>query len=358
MNGEEPLPPLAELFLHVVLYVLPRDIFDCDRNALLRLSRVRKNLVEQMKQCSGAFDLDLHMSAKDIVMMSPYPTCHLAYFDRSHFQAIKNMAARFESINVLRVDLKSMPVGCNFINTAQILDLVFHCLKVGRAKQLCVLNAVFDADQFAEGMRKLPQDTKDRIICMQLSNCGLTITSRFLRELAGMRSLRHLQLDGSHFHLAHSGFPRFADALETLSVANCAGLRPTVLASVKKTLHTLNWSGNVIADSDKPAFLEWIKDSRVQSLDLDNCGFQLTDGIAFQSALGRMPALRSLSVAGTYLFQDDVFWWVYNMWKQGRLQAPFFTVHISNMHICYPDSGHPVIISCTPFGYIEVPSLD
>ncbi|MBV5344148.1 MAG: hypothetical protein JZU63_00685 [Rhodoferax sp.] len=353
MNAAEPLPPLAELFLHIILFVLPRDSFDCDRNALLRLSRVRKDLVEQMQQCTGAFSLDLCMSARDVVMMSPYPCCHLAYFDRSHFQAIKNVAARFQSVGSLRIDLQRMPVGCNFVNAPQILDLVFHCLSVGRAQQLCVLNAVLEADQFAHGMRSLPPDAKARITYMQLGNCGLAINSRFLRELAGMRSLRHLHLDGSKFHLAHSGFPRFSDALETLSVSNCYGLRPTMLRSVTKTLGALNWSGNLIADSDKPAFLAWIKDSHVRSLDIDNCGFHLADSADFQSALERMPALRSLSIAGNYIFQDDVFWWVYDFWKQGRLQAPFFTIHISNMHTCYPDSGRPVMIARMPFEYMD-----
>jgi hypothetical protein len=28
-------------------------------------------------------------------------------------------------------------------------------------------------------------------------------------------------------------------------------------------------------------------------------------------------------------------------------------VHISNMHTCYPDYGHPVMIAATPFEYIE-----
>jgi hypothetical protein len=354
MNSTDSLPPLAELFLHVVLFVLPRDSFDCDRNALLRLCSVRKNLVEQMHQCSGAFNLDLYMSAKDIVMMSPYPCCHLAYFERSHFEALKRTAARFESIKNLCIDLKKLPDGCNFINTAQILDLVFHCLNVGRAKQLYILNASFESDQFTHGMCRLPADTKDQIVCIHLTNCGLTINSTFLRELAGMRNLVNLTLDGNKFHLAHSGFPVFTPSLETLSVANCPGIRPTLLRNVKKTIRTLNWSDNVIAEDDKPVFLEWIKDSKVQSLDIDNCGFCLPDSLDFQAALTRMPALRSLSMAGNYLFQDDVFWWIYDFWRNGRLQSSFFTVHISNMHICYPDCGIPIIMSTTRFGYIEI----
>jgi hypothetical protein len=358
MNTNDSLPPLAELFLHVVLFVLPRDSFDCDRNALLRLSCVRKNLVEQMHQCSGAFNLDLYMSAKDIVMMSPYPRCHLAYFDRSHFQAVKRMASRFQSIRSLCIDLQNMPAGCNFINTAQILDVVFHSLKVGRAKHLCIFNAVFETDQFTEGMRSLPPTTKDHIVRMQLSHCALSINSRFLRELAGMRNLKHLQLDGNKFHLAHSGLPTFSSNLETLSVANCSGVRPTLLKNVAKTLHTLTWSGNLIEDKDKPAFLEWIKDSNVRSLDIDNCGFSANDTADFQSAFKRMPYLKSLSMAGNDVFQDDMFWWIYNFWRNGRIQSSFFSVHISNMHICYPENGTPIIMSSYRFGYVEISDWD
>ena len=354
MNREDSLPPLAELFLHVVNFVLPRDSFDCDRPALLRLARVRKNMVEHMKQCSGAFTLDLNMSAKNIVMMSPYPCCHLAYFERSHFEALKRTAARFQSINRLCIDLKKLPVGCNFINTAQILDLVFHCLDVGRAKQLCISNAVFEVDQFTHGLCRLLPHTKDQIVCIDLSNCGLTINSTFLRELAGMRSLRKLTLDGNKFHLTHSGFPVFSPCLETLSVANCSGLRPTLLKNVKKTLRTLNWSGNLIIEEDKPVFLEWIKDSNVRSLDIDDCGFLQTDTCAFQVAFEHMPGLYSLSMAGNDGFQDDIFWWIYEFWKNGRLQSPFFSISISNMHICYPHCGRPVVMSTTRFGYIAI----
>ena len=354
MNREDSLPPLAELFLHIVLFVLPRDSFDCDRPALLRLAQVRKNLVEQMKQSSGAFTLDLNMSAKNIVMISPYPCCHLAYFERSHFEALKRTATRFQSINNLCIDLKNLPDGCNFINTAQILDLVFHCLNVGRAKQLYIFNAVFEADQFTHGMCRLPAETKDQIVCMHLTNCRLTINSTLLRELAGMRNLRNLTLDGNKFHLAHSGFPVFSPCLETLSVANCSGLRPTLLKNVRKTIQTLNWSDNLITEEDKPVFLEWIKDSKVQNLDVDNCGFCPDDSVVFQSALQRMPALRSVSMAGNHFFQDDIFWWIYEFWRSGRLSSTFFTVHISNMHICYPPSGLPFIMSDVRFGCVDL----
>ena len=355
---KDALPPLAELFLHIVLFVLPRDSFDCDRSALLRLCRVRKNLVEQMHQCSGAFSLDLHMSAKNIVMMSPYPRCHLACFDTAHFEAIKNMAARFQSIDGLRIDMQQLPAGCNFICTAQILDVVFHCLKVGKAKLLSILNAVFEADQFTQGMRTLPAHTKAQILSMNLTDCGLAIDSGFLRELASMRNLIHLRLDGNKFHLAHSGFPSFSENLESLSVANCPGVRPTMLKNLSKTLRTLGWNDNPIPIEDTPAFFERINDSKLQNLDIDHSGFALADSYDFKAALRRMPALRSLSMAGNYLFQDDVFWWIYDIWRSGRLQSNFFSVHISNMHICYPNTGIPVIMSATRFGYIEISSWD
>jgi hypothetical protein len=131
-----------------------------------------------------------------------------------------------------------------------------------------------------------------------------------------------------------------------------------MLENVGKTLRTLGWSDNVLADEDKPAFCEWIKDSKVQNLEIDNCGFTLADSVDFQAALKRMPALRSLSMAGNYLFQDDVFWWIYDFWRNGRLQSKFFSVHISNMHICYPDSGIPFIMSTARFGYVEISNWD
>ena len=353
MNREDSLPPLAELFLHVVLFVLPRDTFEHDRPALLRLARVRKNLVEQMHQCSGAFTLDLNLSAKNIVMMSPYPRCHLAYFEQSHFEALKKTAARFRSIDGLCVDLKQLPAGCNFINTAQILDLVFHCLKVGRARQLCISNAIFEADQFTDGLRGLPAHTRNQIVCIHLSHCGLTVGARLLRELAGMRNLRKLTLDGNKFSLADSGAPTFSGALEYLSVAGCDGVRPFFLKCVKKTLRALIWNKNAILDADKSFFLAWLAGSDLRALDMDNCDFGMQDFEHFKAAFTRMTSLQSLSVAGNDFFQDNVFWWIYEYWRQGYIPA-FFAVHISNMHICFPDSGMPVFMSRTRFGFIEV----
>ena len=357
MNDTEQfaLPPLAELFLHVVLFVLPRDSFDCDRSALLRLSRIRKNLVEQMHECSGAFTLDLHMSARHIVMTSPYPGTHLACVDMQHFKALKATAARFRSIDRLCIDLGLLPDRCNFVHTPQILDLVFHCLTVGRARHLHIAHAIFEADQFTNCMKHLFQCTKNRILSVDLRHCKLAINSKFMRELAAMRSLTSLTLDGNNFDLPHSAFPSFSDKLECLSVAGCLGIRPSFLKKVAKTLHTLVWSNNVILDADKPEFLDWITDSSVENLDIDNCGFHQADAFDFQTALKRMPALRSLSMAGNLFFQDDIFWWIYKVWRSGRLQSSFFSIHISNMHICYPDAGIPVIISNTRFGYIECP---
>ena len=350
MNDD--IPTLAELFLHVVLFVLPRDSFVSDRPALLRLAQVQKNLVEQMKLSSGGFTLDLHMSAKDIVMISPYPCCNLAFFSREHFQALKNAAARFQSIDKLSINLKCLPTGCNFINTQQILDLVFHCLSIGHAKKLSIKDAIFEADQFTNKMQNLTEETKNRILLLELSKCRLAIDTKFLRQLASMSNLRHLTLDGNMFHLAHSGLPAFSDHLEYLSVANCCGIRPTILKNVKKTLQTLVWNDNVILDEDKPVFLEWLKDSRLRSLDMDNCGFHADDVVEFQKAFESMPCLLSLSVAHND-FQDSVFWWLYNIWRTGHIRT-FFSVHISNMHVCFPDSGYPVLLSNTRFGYIEI----
>jgi hypothetical protein len=358
MNCNDDMPELAQLFLHIVLFVLPRDIFDCDRSAMLRLCRVRKNLVEQLHQCSGTFSLDLHMSGKHLVMMSPFPRCHLAYFERSYFEAIKNIAAKFQSVDGLRIDLQHVPAGYNVISTAQILDVVFHCLKVGRAKLLSILNALFDSESFTKGMKSLSPHTKAQILCMNLTDCRMHIGFSFLCELASMRNLIHLRLDGNNFRHLHLGFPPFSEKLESLSVANCPGVRPTMLKNVSKTLRTLGWNDNLITNEDKPAFFEWIKDSKVRNLEIDNCGFALADSVDFQASLRRMPALRSLSMAGNHLFQDDVFWWIYDIWRSGRLQSNFFSVHISNMHICYPGDGIPVIMSSTRFGYIEISGWD
>ena len=355
---KDALPPLAELFLHIVLFVLPRDSFDCDRGALLRLSRIRKNLVEQMHECSGAFTLDLHLSAKHIVMVSPYPCTYLAHFDMEYFQALKHTAARFRSIDRLCIDLEQLPFRCSFVHTSQILDLVFHCLTAGRAKHLHISHAILKTDHFTNCMKHLFQCTKNQILSVDLRHCKLDINANFMCELASMRNLTSLTLDGNKFELTHTAFPSFSDKLECLSVEACCGIRPDFLKRVSKTLRTLVWSGNVILDIDKPDFLGWIADSHVRNLDIDSCGFCLADAFEFQKALQRMPALRSLSMAGNDTFQDDVFWWLYDFWRNRRLQASFFTVHISNMHICYPHAGVPVIMSTTRFGYIEFPYWD
>ena len=352
-NDANAPPPLAELFLHIVLFLLPRDSFDRDRGALLRLSRIRKNLVEQMHQCSGPFTLDLHMSAKDIVMASPYPGCLLACFNARHFQALKNTAARFQSINRLCVDMQLLPSGCNFVHTQQVMDLVFHCLRLGRAKHLRISHAIFEADQFTNRMAHLFQCTKNQMLSVDLSHCKLAVNSKFMRELASMRNMRSLTLDGNTFHLVYVAFPSFSDKLECLSVAGCSGIRASLLRKVPKTLHTLTWSENVFEETDKPEFLAWIADSHLRKLEIDNCGFGLPDSLDFQSAFERMPALRSLSMAGNYLFQEDVFWWLYDIWKQGRLQASFFCVQISNMHVCYPDSGIRVVLASREFAHLE-----
>lgn len=355
---KDALPPLAELFLHIVLFVLPRDSFDCDHKALLRLSRIRKRLVEDMHASSGPFTLDLHLSAKHIVMVSPYPCAQLAHIDMQHFRALKSTAARFRSIDRLCINLGLLPDRCNFVHTPQILDLVFHCLTIGRAKHLHIAHAIFEADQFTNCMKHLFQCTKNQILSVDLRHCKLTMNSRFLRELASMRNLTSLTLDGNTFDLACCAFPSFSDKLECLSLSNCSRIRPSILKKVNKTLRTLVWSDNVLEDRDKQDFLQWITDSSLQNLDIDNCGLCLTDSFDFQSAFQRMPELRSLSMAGNYFFQDDVFWWIYDIWRSRRLQPTFFSVHISNMHICYPDAGIPVIMSTARFSYIEISSWD
>ena len=348
------LPPLAELFLHVVHFVLPRDAFDCDGPALLRLARVRKHLVEDLTLCSGAFALDLHLSARSVVMTSPFPCCLLASFNRQHLQALKNTAARFRSVNALRIDLRQMPAGCNFVDTNQIVDLVLHCVRAGRAKHLAISHATFEADRFTDGIRHLFPHSKNQILSLALRDCGLAINSDFLRELAGMRSLKHLTLDGNKFHLAHSGLPAACTSLETLSVARCPGLRPALIRHLRKTLHSLTWSGNVVLQDDKPAFFGWLADSDLRTLDIDNCGLHLHDAEAFQAAFARMPLLRSLSVAGNDHFEDAVFWWIFNRWKGGEIQPDFFSVYVSNMHVCYPVAAMPIVMSTTRFGFIEL----
>ena len=355
-NGTGPEDPhtLHELFLHIVLFVLPRDSFDGDHNALLRLSGIRKKLVEQMHQCSGPFTLDLHLSAKHIVMMSPYPCTQLAYIDMRHFRALKSTAARFRSVDRLCINLGQLPFRCNFINTPQIVDLVLHCIRSGRAKHVSISNAIFEADSFTDGLRHLFPHSKNQILSLSLRDCGLAINSKLLRELASMHNLRHLALDGNKFHLAHSGFPAFGDTLETLSVARCSGLRPTLLKHLQKTLRTLTWSDNVILDADKPAFLAWIADSHLRALDIDNCGFHPDDAPAFQAAFARMPLLHSLSMARNDHFEDAVFWWIYDLWKRREMTPHFFSVHVSNMHICYPRDAMPVILAGTRLGYLEL----
>lgn len=354
MSDEDKRAYLAELFLKIVLFILPRDSFDCDRCALLRLSRIRKDMVEHMRQSSGGFTLDLHMSYKNIVMVSPYPHCIIGSFNTEHFNAMKKTASRFQSINSLCVDLQQLPRGCNLINTRQVVELAMHCLQTGRAKHLTISHAVFEADTLTNAMRDLAPATKQQILSVNLSHCRLAINSPFLRQLASMHNLTQLILDGNKFHLAHSGFPPLSPRLEVLSLASCTGLRPSLLQNVSKTLHTLVWNDNVIVEDDKPVFLSWITDSHLRNLEVDNCGFFTTDSHAFQAALARMPALRSLSMADNDVFQDMVFWWIYDFWQCGRLQSDFFSVHVSNMHICYPTAGLPVVLSTTRFGFIEI----
>jgi hypothetical protein len=345
MNVADELPHMAAMFFQIVMFILPRDIFQWDRAALLRLAHVRKNVVEEMHCSSGAFTLDLHMSARNIVMYQPFPRCDIALFDEQHFKALKTTASRFRSIRRLCIDLGQLPFRCNFINTAQIVDLVFHCLATGRAKHLHIAHAIFEADQFTNGMRHLFQSSKNQILSVDLRHCKLAINSKFMRELASLRNLTSLTLDGNKFHMTHTAFPAFSDSLQCFSVASCSGVTPSILKKISKKLRLLNWSDNVILEADKQVFLDWITDSQLVNLDIDNCAFHQDDILNFELAFERMPALRSLSMAGNDNFQDDIFWWIYDFWKRGRLRTIFFSVYISNMHICYPDCGLPIIIS-------------
>ena len=156
-DTETPLPHLAQLFLDVVCCILPRNSFDGDSSGLLRLSRVRKRLVEDMRAGSGGFSLDLRLSHRNVVMVSPYPSCHIACFHKLHYKAFKRIAARFQSINRFSIDLHQLPC---FMNTKQVVDLVFHFLSVGKAKQLYISNAIFDIESFTHRMRHLFRHTK------------------------------------------------------------------------------------------------------------------------------------------------------------------------------------------------------
>ena len=349
----QPLPHVAQLFLDVVCHILPRNSFDGDRAALLRLCRVRKRLVEDMHVCGGGFGLDLHMSDKNVVMVSPYPSCHLACFNKFHYKAFKRMAARFQSINRLCIDLHKLPFGCNFMNTRQIVDLIFHCLSVGKARELHISHAIFDAECFTHRMRHHFRFTKEQIVSVHLSHCKLAIHTPFMRELASMRNLKSLTLDGNKFGLISLAFPAFSDSLESLSVAGCGGVRAVLLTKVSKTLQSLVWNDNVLLEAEKPFFLAWIADSRVRTLDVDNCGFYVHDCEDFQAAVQRMPCLQSLSIARNDFFENIILWWMYEHWRGGHVPSPFH-MHVSNMKICFCEHGAPVFLGGSEFGRIDV----
>ena len=352
-DAETPaLPHLAQLFLDVVLFVLPRDIFQGDSGALLRLCSIRKHLLEDMHLAGGGFSLDMHLSTRNVVMVSPYPRCHLACFNKWHLQALKRIASRCQSVNRLSIDLHRLPGGCNFVSTIDVLDLVFHCMRVGRAAELHISHAIFNAERFAHGLRHLFRSTKDQIVSLHLSHCQLAVNSRFLRELSSLRNLRSLALDGNKFQPLHPAFPSFGDKLESLSVASCSGVRAVLLTNVRKTLHSLVWNENVMLEAEKPFFLAWIADSRLRSLDVDNCGWHAHDADDFQAAIARMPCLMSLSVARN-LFEDIILWSMYEHWRCGRVPC-FFKMNVSNMHICFPDHGAPVFMCGSQFGRIQV----
>ncbi len=344
VDAETPLAQLAQLFLDVVCCILPRNSFDGDTGALLRLACVRKKLAQEMRDSGGGFSLDLHMSTKNVVMVSPYPSCHLACLNRLHFKAFKRMAARFRSVNRLCIDMHKLPSGCNFMNTRQIVDLVFHCLSVGKAKQVHISHAIFDVDCFTNRMQHLFRFTKDQIVSLHLSHCKLAINSAFMREVASMRNLKSLILDGNKFQLMSMVFPAFTDKLESLSVAGCRGVRVVLLAKVSKTLQSLVWTDNVVLEADKPFFFAWLADSRLRSLLVDNCGFFPHDSDDFEAALQRMPCLMRLSITYNDFFENIILWWMYEHWQCGHVPSSF-RMHVSNMHVCFPEHGPPVFLS-------------
>jgi len=351
--AETPLPHVAQLFLDVVCCILPRDSFDDDRAALLRLCRVRKRLAEDMLVGNGGFSLDLHLSTKNVVMLSPYPSCHIACLNKLHVKAVKRMAARFQSVNRLCIDLHKLPRGCNFMHTRQIVDLVFYCLSIGKARELLISNAMFDVESFTHRMRHLFRFTKDQIVSLHLSHCKLAINSAFVREVASMRNLKSLTLDGNRFQLASLAFPALSDKLESLSLAGCSGLRAALLSKVSKTLRSLVWNDNAVLEAEKPFFLAWLADSRLQSLDVDNCAFCPHDCQDFQAALARMPCLCSLSIARNDFFENNILWWLYEHWRGGHVPSPFH-MHVSNMKICFSEHGAPVFLGNSGFGRIDV----
>jgi hypothetical protein len=344
MRDKDAVPHLAQLFLDVVLFVLPRDIFQSDRRALMRLCRVRKGIVEDMHACGGGFALDLHVSSRHVVMLSPYPSCHLTCLNKAHFDAFKRTAARFQSIDCLSIDLHNLPRGCNFASTEQILDLVFHCLRIGRAKQLHISHAFFNTPRLTHGLQHLFQSTKDQIVSLHLEYCHLVITSQLLRELSSMRNLQSLALDGNRFELWDPFFPSFGDKLQSLSVTNCRGVRVVLLATVSRTLQSLVWNNNVMLEAEKPFFLAWIAGSRLRGLCVDNCGFTAHDAEDFQVAFARMPCLLSLSIAHNDCFENIILWWMYEYWRCGGVPGSF-TLHVSNMHVCFPEHGTPVFLA-------------
>ena len=353
MDAEAPLPHLAQLFLDVVCCILPRNSFEGDSSALLRLSRIRKRLVEDMRAASGGFSLDLRLSTRNVVMVSPYPSCHLACFNKFHYKAFKRMAARFQSIRRFTIDLHRLPLGCNFMNTSQIVDLVFHFLSIGRASELHISHAIFDIESFTHRLRHLFRHTKEQIVSLHLCHCKLAVNPPFLRELASMRNLRSLALDGNRFELCDPCLRCFSDKLESLSVASCSGVRAVLLTKVSKNLKSLVWNDNVILEAEKPLFLAWLADSHLRSLDVDNCAFHPHDCLDFQAALARMPRLMSLSIARNDFFENIILWWMYEHWRGGHVPSPF-SMHVSNMSICFPDHGAPVFMGASGFGRIDV----
>jgi hypothetical protein len=126
-----------------------------------------------------------------------------------------------------------------------------------------------------------------------------------------------------------------------------------LLTKVSKTLQSLVWNDNVLLEAEKPFFLAWIADSRLRSLDVDNCAFHPLDAEGFQAALARMRCLSSLSIARNDFFENLILWSMYEHWRCGHVSSPF-NIHVSNMKICFVEHGAPVFLGGSDFGRIDV----
>ena len=66
-----------------------------------------------------------------------------------------------------------------------------------------------------------------------------------------------------------------------------------------------------------------------------------------------MPCLQSLSIARNDFFENIILWWMYEHWRGGQVSSPF-SMHVSNMNICFPDHGAPVFMGGSEYGRMHV----